>query len=471
VIPVVLISLPNAVFAEIEQTQEVVQDSYIIVPKSAVSAAGAIVSGSIDSRKIANFKLKVNRSLGGKQVLLSRSNAANEDVLNEETVIAYRAEDDKCPALLASGAVEECSPNYRIHVETTPDDPKMGELWGMSALHGIDATGAWNVSTGSEEVVVAIIDTGIDYTHPDLAANIWTNPLEIPGNGRDDDNDGVVDDIHGANFTTRDTSGRPVPSGDPKDDHLHGTHVAGTIGGVGNNHLGVAGVNWNVKMMGLKFLDKNGSGSLSDAISAINLMVKLKKRGVNIRVSNNSWGGGGYAAALYSAIRDARDAGIIFVAAAGNSASDNDARASYPANYDLSNVVSVAAIDVEQNLASFSNYGATQVDIAAPGVNIYSTVPGGYATLSGTSMATPHVTGALALLLANEPNLSADQAIARLYDTGSRIASLEGVVRTGRKLNARKLLLKSIKHGLWLLLPFLAATPSARFSLIQTKAG
>lgn len=349
-----------------------------------------------------------------------------------KTIVAYDAALDECVHLLKTGIVSSCSPNYVLKAsDTTPNDPQLSALWGLNAAKGINAPAAWDISTGSSDVVVAIIDTGIDYTHPDLAANMWRNPGEIPGNGIDDDRNGYVDDVFGMSAIGR--------TGNPFDDNGHGTHCAGTIGGVGNNGAGVVGVNWNVKMMGLKFLSATGSGSLSAAIEAINYMVDMKHRGVNIRVSSNSWGGGSYSQSLATAIKRATDAGIVFVAAAGNEANNNDQSPSYPADYD--GVVSVAAVDQNRNLASFSNYGVNNVDIAAPGVAIYSTYPNGrYASLSGTSMATPHVAGAMALLLGANAGMNAAQAVQRLYDSGVPLSSLTGVVRTGRMLHLSRLM-------------------------------
>jgi hypothetical protein len=225
------------------------------------------------------------------------------------------------------------------------------------------------------------------------------------------------------------------------DDNDHGTHVAGTIGAVGNNGLGVVGVNWQVKLMALKFLDADGAGTLADAVTAIDYVVDMKNRGVNVRVANNSWGGAGYSAALEQAIARARDAGIIFVVAAGNDSTNNDEEPSYPASYSLDNMVTVAAIDSEANLADFSNYGEETVEIAAPGVNILSSVrDGGYDSFSGTSMATPHVVGALALLFAYAPGLSNAEALQRLYQTAAPRASLSGLVAGSRALNVARLL-------------------------------
>ncbi|WKZ56762.1 MAG: S8 family peptidase [Bdellovibrionota bacterium] len=338
-----------------------------------------------------------------------------------------------CKQLMDSGVARSCSPNYIVRTSALPNDAYAPNLWGMlGGAAGMNASSAWDVSTGSADVVVAVVDTGVDYTHPDLAQNMWINSAEIPGNGIDDDGNGYVDDIHGINAAAN--------SGNPYDNNGHGTHVAGTIGARGNNAIGVAGVNWNVRIMGLKFLGANGSGTLADAIKAIDYLVMMKNRGVNVRVANNSWGGGGYSAALYNAIAAAQGAGVIFVAAAGNEANDNDVSPSYPASYELDNVVSVAALDSSGNLAGFSNFGALGVDIAAPGVGILSTVPGGYQNLSGTSMATPHVAGALALLLAYQPTLSAAQAINRLYDSGVGLSSLQGLIRTGRRTDVDRML-------------------------------
>ena len=315
-------------------------------------------------------------------------------------------------------------------LSSVPGDPQYNQLWGMNA---IDAPDAWNVSTGSSSVVVAVIDTGVDYTHRDLAANIWTNPGEIAGNGIDDDQNGFVDDVHGYDFVNND--------GNPMDDNSHGTHVSGTIAAVANNGQGVAGVNWSSSIMALKFLDGSGSGYLSDAIRAVNYATMMRSRyGVNVRVMNNSWGGGDYSAALDSAIRASNDADILFVAAAGNDATNNDANPEYPANYAAPNVISVAAVDQNEHLASFSCYGATTVDVAAPGVSIYSTIPGNrYAIYSGTSMATPFVTGVAALAWAADPNATVAEVRNAILAGADRVAALSGKVATG-VLNAHNTL-------------------------------
>jgi subtilisin family serine protease len=365
------------------------------------------------------------------------------------SISEYDPNDSTCVQLLKSKLVSACSPNFELRVSATPNDPRLADLSGLNASQGIDAPRAWDLHTGSSDVVVAVIDTGVDYRHPDLAANVWTNPGEIAGNGIDDDQNGYVDDVHGINALNG--------SGNPMDDNGHGTHVSGTIAAQGNNAVGVVGVNWNSRIMGLKFLSANGSGSLAGAVQAINYMVSMKNRGVNVRVSNNSWGGGGFSEPLFQAIARAREAGIVFVAAAGNEANDNDSNPSYPADYPLDNIISVAAVDSDRNIASFSNYGATSVDIAAPGVNILSTTPqNGYQRFSGTSMATPHVSGAMALLFAHQPGLAVNDALVALYDSGLELDSLVGLVRTSRMLNVGRLL-----HGEFVATPNPSPDPVA----------
>jgi serine protease len=338
--------------------------------------------------------------------------------------------------------VQFVEPDYRVSLQQTPNDPDFGNLWGLdntgqtggTADADIDAPEAWDVTTGSHDTIVAVIDTGVDYTHPDLAANIWTNQGEIPGNGIDDDGNGYVDDIHGYDFVNHD--------GDPMDDHFHGTHVAGTIGAVGDDGQGIAGVNWHVQIMALKFLDASGGGYSSDAIAALNYAVAN-----GAVVSNNSWGGGGFSAAFQTAIQNARAKGHIFVAAAGNDGANNDASPFYPASYNVDNVISVAATDQTDSLAYFSNYGTSSVDLAAPGVNIYSTFPTkqtqamlqegfapNYGTISGTSMATPHVTGVVALVRSAHPDWTYDQVIDQIMGTVDGIAGLKTI--SGGRVNA-----------------------------------
>jgi hypothetical protein len=340
--------------------------------------------------------------------------------------------------------VEYAEPNYVYRAAAVPDDLYFGYLWGLhntgqsGGVEGVDisALQAWDVTKGNPDVVVGVIDTGIDYQHQDLAANIWTNPGEVPDNNLDDDENGFVDDVHGWNAESS--------SGDPFDDNDHGTHVAGTIGAVGNNGEGITGINWNVQLMALKFLDASGSGFVSDAIDCINYAMEMKQRGVNIRVLNASWGGTGFSRSLRDAIELAGNAGILFVAAAGNNGdgsedrgTDNDVAPIYPASYDLPNIISVAAIDRRGRLAAFSNYGGNSVDVAAPGVSIASTVPyDGYALFSGTSMATPHVSGVAALLLSVKSDLSPSDLKNAILQGAVPLASLENKTLTGGLLNA-----------------------------------
>jgi serine protease len=336
----------------------------------------------------------------------------------------------------AQSWVRYAQPDYVVSLTRVPNDPSFTQQWGMNntgqgggtpGAH-IGATAAWDVTTGSGRTIVAVIDTGVDYTHPDLAGNIWRNAGEIPGNGIDDDGNGYVDDVYGWDWANNDNN--------PMDDNGHGTHVAGIIGAVGNNGLGVAGVAWNVQIMALKFLNSNGTGQLSNAIKALNYAVRM-----GAHVSNNSYSGGGYFQAFADAIAAAGRAGHVFVAAAGNNGQNNDVAPTYPASYNLDNIVAVAATDRNDRLASFSNYGPTTVDIAAPGVQIYSTYRGGgYMSMSGTSMATPFVAGAVALLRDVYPNWSYRQIIDRLVSTADPLPSLAGKVVSGGRLNLARAL-------------------------------
>ncbi|MBG83496.1 MAG: hypothetical protein CMJ40_02995 [Phycisphaerae bacterium] len=281
-----------------------------------------------------------------------------------------------------SDVLQYVEPNYIYRAfDTTPNDPAYSNLCGMES---INAPAAWDDHIGDESFVIAIIDTGIDYNHPDLVDNMWRNPGEIPGNGVDDDNNGYIDDVYGYDFYSN--------QGDPMDTNGHGTHCGGTVGGQGNNGVGVAGVMWECSLAGVQFLGGNGSGSLDGAVGAVQYC-----RINNIPVSNNSWDGGGFSQSLYDAINNAgSQVNHVFVAAAGNSGTNG---ASYPAAYDLDNIIAVAATDCNDNLANFSQYSATQVDVAAVGVDVYSSTPGNnYDFYSGTSMATPHVAGAVGLV-------------------------------------------------------------------------
>ncbi len=329
-------------------------------------------------------------------------------------------------------------PDYVVHTQQTePNDPRFPDLWGLhntgqtggtpgADIHALDA---WSVGSGMGQVVVAVLDTGIDYTHEDLAENIWVNPLEIPGNNFDDDGNGYVDDIRGWNFFGG--------NNDPFDDNRHGSHVAGTVAAVGDNAIGVVGVNWRAQLMPLKFLGPSGSGFNSDAIEALYYVVGLKQRGIPIRVTCNSWGGGAFSEAMQAAIQANADEDILFVAAAGNQGRNTDNTPHYPASYPVDNIISVAATTHNDGLASFSNRGAETVALGAPGVRILSTVPGnGYAEFSGTSMATPHVAGAAALIFDLNPSATYAEVRDILLETVDPLPALADVTLSGGRLNA-----------------------------------
>ena len=316
-----------------------------------------------------------------------------------------------------------------------PNDPYFEKLWGLNNEGqtggtydaDIDMLKAWDKTTGSKKVIVAVIDTGVNYNHADLKSNMWINRKEIPNNGIDDDHNGYIDDYRGWDFVNNDNN--------PMDDHNHGTHCSGTIGAIGDNGVGVTGVNWKVSIMPLKFLDSCGIGTDSNAIKAILYSAKM-----GAKISSNSWGGSTYNKALYDAIKYFRSKGGLFVAAAGNKGRNNDKKPSYPASYNLDNIISVAATDHNDKLASFSNYGVKSVDLAAPGVKILSTVIHGYKYFDGTSMATPHVAGVAALVKSIYPHDSYTQLKNRLLKSVDKLDSLKGKVLTGGRLNATRAL-------------------------------
>ncbi|KFN46426.1 S8 family peptidase [Arenimonas metalli] len=378
------------------------------------------------------------RGVGGDVALLS--------------VKGHRNLADAIAALEADGDVEYAEPNWIMTHSATSNDPYYtgGSLWGMygdatspANQYGSQAGEAWAQPEGATcgDVLIGIIDEGYMYTHEDLAANAFTNPGEIPGNGIDDDGNGYVDDVYGWDF---DGNNNTVFDGVGDD---HGTHVAGTIGAVGGNSTGVAGVCWTVRLMNAKFLGSRG-GTTANAIKSVDYFTDLKIRhGLNLVATNNSWGGGGYSQALKDAIDRAGAADILFIAAAGNSGSDNDATASYPSGYSSSNIIAVAATTSTGGLASYSQYGATTVDIGAPGSGIWSTVPkasgkgknativSGYASYNGTSMATPHVAGAAALYAYRNPGSTAAQIKAAILGSAVPTPSLQGKVLTNGRLD------------------------------------
>jgi len=365
-------------------------------------------------------------------------------------------------------------PNYKIYpLSTFPNDPNFSQLWGLhntgqeypleagGFYYGIedadiDAPEAWDIYTGNQNIVVAVIDTGVNYAHPDLSANMWVNQAELIGDpNSDDDNNGYIDDIYGYDFINEDS--------DPNDDNFHGTHVAGTIGAVGNNNAGITGVCWSVKIMSLKFLDEYGSGDIygwvGDAIAAINYAVDN-----GAKVLNNSWGGGPstYSSSLKDAIEDAETAGVLFIVAAGNDAYNNEWEHAYPSDYDCDNIISVLATNSTDEKAGFSNYGTVSVDIGAPGEDIFSTFPtyrtGAYSgleiwygrtfsthyeTIGGTSMATPHVSGACALVWSMYPHLKMSEVRQIVLDSADPLDSLDGLCVTEGRLNLYQALLRA----------------------------
>ena len=325
------------------------------------------------------------------------------------------------PAVLSADfdtTVEATEPPVEV---LTSDDPRAGDMWGLFDTHGINAVDAWQASSNSQQIVVAVIDSGVDTSHPDLAGRIWVNPGEIADNGVDDDNNGFVDDIHGWDFVEDDAV--------PNDDNGHGTHVAGTIAAVRDNGVGIAGVADNARIMALRFLNADGSGYTSDALAALEYAIDN-----GAPISNNSWGGGGYSGAMATML-DGVVGSHLFVAAAGNSGQNIDTSPQYPAAYPQDNILSVAAHDSSGQLASFSNYGVNSVDISAPGVSILSSVPGtGYSSFNGTSMASPHAAGVAALVLGSDPSLSPTEVISVLMD-GGRPSPAFAQVRSGAALD------------------------------------
>ena len=380
----------------------------------------------------AGFSLTSSSSLIPGLVVLDRI-AIQPSVQNSST---NNSLDERIEVLKKSGIFEYVEPDWIVYTNDTPSDIAFtdGTLWGLQNIgqdggtSGVDinVVPAWELTTGSKSVVIGVVDTGIRYTHQDLAANMWINEEEVVGDGIDNDSNGYIDDIYGINAITG--------SGDPMDDNDHGTHCAGTIGAAGNDGSPHVGVALNVKLMALKFLNSQGSGAVSDSIKCIEYGIE---KGATIL--SNSWGGGGFSQALDDAISAANNAGIIFIAAAGNASNNNDISQSYPANHDFPNVISVAAIDRNGALASFSNYGLIKVDIGAPGVSIYSTTSSSdtsYNSFDGTSMAAPHVSGVAALIASYHPGIGVTEMRQRILNTARPVFALNSVTATGGVIDA-----------------------------------
>jgi subtilisin family serine protease len=355
------------------------------------------------------------------------------DDANAETVVAqYRG----LPEVEYAEAVFEIKAD---DAPITPRDPRFSDQWALfndgerGGVKGADisAVHAWHVTTGSSDVVVAVLDSGVDYNHSDLANNIWVRPNNV--NPYEDRELGIIQDLHGFNAVDA--------NADPMDDNGHGTHCAGIIGAEGGNDIGIAGVNWKVQIMPLKFMNAGGFGTTKDAIEAINYVIDRKKAGVNVRVISASWGSTQKSRALEDVIRKAYESDILFVAASGNATTNNDRTPHYPSSYNVPNVISVAALDRNDQLASFSNFGAKSVAIAAPGVDILSTWLGDdYEEKSGTSMATPVVAGVAALIVAENPKISVDDLRAKLLASVDPLPALKGKVSSGGRINAAKAL-------------------------------
>ena len=408
---------------------------------------------------IAASSLKSHEAVGARR--LRRMSQLNVEQVRLPSGLSVK---DAIQRYMRDPDVEYAEPNYLRRTDSLapvpfiPDDPYFGQQWGLwntgtffggTAGADIKAPDAWGVTAGSHDVVIAVLDTGIDYHHPDLAENIWSNPGEVCSNDIDDDSNGFVDDCMGWDFTT-DTN-------DPLDDEGHGTLLAGIIGARGNNNAGIAGVMWHVQLMPLKILDADGSGSVADEAAAINYVVMMKKtKGINIKAMNASFGGSGFSNTEYFAISKADEEGILLTAAAGNGNKfgigiDDDITPEYPASYGLPNIIAVAATDPDDNLAAFSNFGLDSIDVAAPGVSILSALSSvqgvvpctdelhpGFDTCSGTSFSTPFVTGLVGLLYTAYPNFSEDQVKGTILRYVDVLPSLEDRIATGGRINAFK---------------------------------
>lgn len=385
------------------------------------------ISGNADSQW---YKVKIPDEKAWSQAISSLQIEGEDEILTVEPNYIYSINlGPGKPEPVPSPTVNpgKGGPEYKTAPALPPQpvqDPELSKLYGLGK---IGAAKVWEKTTGSRKVIVADIDTGIDYNHVDLMNNLWTNPNEIPGDGLDNDNNGYIDDVIG--YDMRDKDARPF------DDNQHGSHTGGTIAATGDNGVGVSGVAKVASLMVCRFLGgPDGSGTSEDAINCIDYATKN-----GAQIMSNSWGGGGFSQAMFDSIKKATDKGILFVAAAGNASSNNDKTDSFPASYKLPGVISVAATDNNDGIANFSNFGLTTVHLGAPGVKVYSTVPGDkYAAFSGTSMACPQVAGAAVLLKAGYPNLKGPQLQDLLLKSVDEVSSLKGKTITGGRLNISK---------------------------------
>jgi thermitase len=378
--------------------------------------------------RVSGSRKKLFRYVPGLEVIKLRRGVSVEEAIN-----LYRQDPD----------VVYAEPNYILRTTLTPNDPRFtsGEMWGLNNFGqsggtpdaDIDAPEAWTKTTGASTIIIATIDSGIDYNHPELTANMFRNEADCNNNGIDDDDNGYIDDCYGIDTHNNDSN--------PMDDNNHGTHVAGTIGAKGNNGTGVTGINWNIKMMACKFVDSSGAGTTESAIDCLEYVKTMRDRGFNIIATNNSWGGGDFSQALFDAINVQREKGILFIAAAGNGdffgfPINNDESPMYPCTYYLPNIICVAATTRNDERASFSNYGRRTVHIGAPGADILSTIRNNsYSVSSGTSMATPHVTGVAALLKAHDGSRDWKTIKNLILSGGDSINSMSDTI-TQKRLNA-----------------------------------
>ena len=435
-----------AFLSQVKKLQRQVTSSVRIIPAEPKSREG-VAQNELD-QNAATYRgrpeLLVKFRAGVSADAISQITARFNDQVQDEIeavpgLTAIHDPDNADAAALANQyralpEVEYAEPNYEISIDLAgndanpvrANDPRFEQQWALSS---ISAPQAWARTKGSGEIVVAVLDSGVEYTHVDLVNNIWTRPANMkPYHDRDL---GTIDDVHGYNAVAND--------GDPMDENGHGTFCAGVIGADCGNHVGVCGVNWKTQVMPLKFLNAGGFGYVADAVEAINYAIDRKRAGVNLRVINASWGLTEPSRALEDVTRKAYEAGILFVAASGSTSTNNDVSPRYPAGYSIGNIISVAATDRSDALAQFSNYGAKGVHLAAPGKGILTSALGNdYEQRSGTSLAAPMVAGVAALALSARPNLSVDQLRSLLLRSVDKLPGLRGRVMTAGRINAAR---------------------------------
>ena len=431
---------------QVKRLQKQVRSSVRIIPTES-KARGDVAQNEIDQNaatSLARPDVLVKFRAGVSADAISQITARLNDQVQDEIEVVpgltaiHDPDNGDATALSAQYSalpeVEYAEPNYEISIDQAAhdanpagaNDPRFNEQW---ALRNISLPQGWVRTKGSSEIVVAVLDSGVEYTHVDLVNNIWTRPATVaPYRDRDL---GTVDDIHGYNAVAND--------GDPRDENGHGTLCAGVIGAECGNNAGICGVNWKTQIMPLKFMNASGFGYVADAVEAINYAIERKRAGVNLRVINASWGLNQSSRALEDVIRKAYEAGILFVAASGSTAANNDASPHYPASYSVRNIISVAATDQRDTLAQFSNYGAKSVQLAAPGKDVLTTTLGNdYEQHSGTSIAAAVITGVAALALSARPNLSVDELRLLLLRSVDTLPGLRDKVSTSGRINAAK---------------------------------